>query len=159
MTTAETSATKVATLADLDELVGKPIGVSSWLTVTQERINTFADATDDHQWIHIDVERAKKESPFGGPIAHGYLTLSLFIPMFSEIFSVDSVTMAVNYGLNKVRFTNPVPAGGRVRLNATLKSLEHLPKGGVQVVVDGVIELEGSERPAVVIEGVYRYFE
>ncbi|MFW0794399.1 MaoC family dehydratase [Gordonia sp. CPCC 205515] len=151
--------TKVATLADLDPLVGKTIGISSWLPVAQDRINTFADATDDHQWIHVDPERATKESPFGGPIAHGYLTLSLIIPMFSEIFAVDSVKMAVNYGLNKVRFTSPVPAGGRVRLNATLKSIEHLPKGGVQVVIDGVIELEGSERPAVVVEGVYRYFE
>ncbi|MGV9709495.1 MaoC family dehydratase [Gordonia sp. NPDC003424] len=151
--------TKVATLADLDPLVGQTIGVSSWMPVDQDRINTFADATDDHQWIHVDPARATEESPFGGPIAHGYLTLSLIIPMFEEIFAVESVKMAVNYGLNKVRFTSPVPAGGRVRLNATLKSIEHLPKGGVQVVIDAVIELEGSERPAVVVEGVYRYFE
>ncbi len=160
MTTAtQAFVTKVATLADLDPLVGEVIGISSWLPVEQPRINTFADATDDHQWIHVDPERATMESPFGGPIAHGYLTLSLIIPMFSEIFSVDSVKMAVNYGLNKVRFTSPVPAGGRVRLNATLKSVEHLPKGGVQVVIDATIELENSERPAVVVEGVYRYFE
>ncbi|NMO00942.1 MaoC family dehydratase [Gordonia sp. TBRC 11910] len=151
--------TRVAALADLDVLVGTELGVSSWFPVEQDRINTFADATDDHQWIHVDVERAKVESPFGGPIAHGYLTLSLIIPMWGEVFAVDSVTMAVNYGLNKVRFTSPVPAGGRVRLRATLKAVEHLPDGGVQVTVGGVIELDGGDRPAVVVEGVYRYFE
>ncbi|MFW0782949.1 MaoC family dehydratase [Gordonia sp. CPCC 206044] len=157
MTTAAT--THVAALADLDELVGKQVGVSSWFPVEQERVNTFADATGDQQWIHVDVERATRESPFGGPIAHGYLTLSLIVPMWGEILTVDSMKMGVNYGLNKVRFTKPVPAGGRVRLNATLKSVEHLEKGGVQVTVDGQIELEGSDRPAVVVEAVYRYFE
>lgn len=157
MTTATT--THVATLGDLEPLVGNSLGVSSWTTIEQGRINTFADATDDHQWIHVDPERAFKESPFGGPIAHGYLTLSLIIPMWDEILTVDSVNMAVNYGLNKVRFTNPVPAGGRVRLNAVLKSLDQLPKGGVQLVIDGTIELEGSDRPAVVVEAVYRFYE
>ncbi|MBP2214657.1 acyl dehydratase [Rhodococcus ruber] len=159
MTVPATSITHVATLADLEALVGQPLGVSSWMAIEQDRIQTFADATDDHQWIHLDVERAKKESPFGGPIAHGYLTLSLIIPMWSEVLKVDSVTMAVNYGLNKVRFTSPVPAGGKVRLDATLKSFEKLPKGGVQIIIDGLIELEGSERPAVVVEAVYRMFE
>lgn len=159
MTTASPTTTHLVTLAELDDLVGTVLGVSSWLEVTQERINTFADATGDHQWIHVDPERAVAESPFGGPIAHGYLTLSLIIPMWGEVLAVDSVTMAVNYGLNKVRFTNPVPAGGRVRLKATLAKVEHLPKGGVQVTVEGVIELENSERPAVVAEVVYRYFE
>ncbi|MCX5045723.1 MaoC family dehydratase [Aldersonia sp. NBC_00410] len=157
MTAATT--THVATLADLDPLVGQVVGVSSWLPIEQDRINTFADATGDHQWIHVDTERAKKESPFGGPVAHGYLTLSLIIPMWAEIFTVDSVTTGINYGLNKVRFTSPVPAAGRVRLNATLKSVEQLPKGGVQVTVEGVIELENSDRPAVVVEAIYRYFE
>lgn len=159
MTTATPTTTHLATLAELNDLVGTVLGVSSWLEVTQERINTFADATGDHQWIHVDPERAVAESPFGGPIAHGYLTLSLIIPMWGEVLAVDSVTMAVNYGLNKVRFTNPVPAGGRVRLKATLAKVEHLPKGGVQVTVEGVIELENSERPAVVAEVMYRYFE
>ncbi|RYF52950.1 MAG: p-hydroxycinnamoyl-CoA hydratase [Comamonadaceae bacterium] len=157
MTTATT--TRVATLADLAALEGKSLGTSSWIDIPQQRINTFADATDDHQWIHVDPERAKAESPFGGPIAHGYLTLSLIIPMWEQILTVDSVTMAVNYGLNKVRFTNPVPAEGRVRLSATLISVETLPKGGAQVTIDGKIELEGSERPAVVVEAVYRFFE
>lgn len=157
MTTATT--TRVATLADLAALEGTSLGTSSWIDIPQQRIDTFADATDDHQWIHVDPERARAESPFGGPIAHGYLTLSLIIPMWDEILTVDSVTMAVNYGLNKVRFTNPVPAEGRVRLSATLQSVEELPKGGVQVTVAGQIELEGSERPAVVVEAVYRFFE
>ncbi|MFD6859805.1 MaoC family dehydratase [Rhodococcus sp. NPDC060090] len=154
-----TTGTHVSTLAELAEYVGKPLGLSSWITVGQDRIDTFADATDDHQWIHIDPERAAKESPFGGPIAHGYLTLSLIIPMWYEVLKVDSVTLALNYGLDKVRFTNPVPAGGRVRLDATLKSLEDLPTGGVQIVIEGVIELENSERPAVVVEAIYRMFE
>lgn len=151
--------TRLAKLSELDALVGSSLGTSSWFAVEQDRINTFADATDDHQWIHIDPERAKKESPFGGPIAHGYLSLSLIIPMWDEVLKVESTKMAVNYGLNKVRFTSPVPAGGRVRLNATLKSVEQLPKGGVQVVIDAVIELEDSERPAVVAEAVYRMYE
>lgn len=151
--------TTVSTLADLAKLEGESLGVSDWIEVTQERINTFAEATGDHQWIHTDPERAKAESPFGGPIAHGYLTLSLIIPMWDEVLKVESVTTAVNYGLNKVRFTNPVPAGGKVRLNATLKAVEELPKGGVQVTVDGKIELDGSERPAVVVEAIYRFFE
>lgn len=151
--------TRVATLAELSKLVGQSLGTSDWLTIEQDRVNTFADATDDHQWIHVDVERAKAESPFGGPIAHGYLTLSLIIPMWTQVLQVESVTTGVNYGLNKVRFTNPVPVGGRVRLNATLKQYEELPKGGVQLTVDGVIELEGSERPAVVVEAIYRMFE
>ena len=151
--------TTVSTLAELSKLEGESLGVSDWIEVTQERINTFADATGDHQWIHTDPERAKAESPFGAPIAHGYLTLSLIIPMWDEVLKVESVTTAVNYGLNKVRFTNPVPAGGRVRLNAALKTVEELPKGGVQVTVDAKIELEGSERPAVVVEAIYRFFE
>lgn len=154
-----TTTTRVATLAELAALEGQSLGTSSWIEIPQQRINTFADATEDHQWIHVDPERAKAESPFGGPIAHGYLTLSLIIPMWDEVLQVDSVTMAVNYGLNKVRFTNPVPADGRVRLQATLKKAEELPKNGLQVTVDALIELEGAERPAVVVEAVYRFFE
>ncbi|MDV2477503.1 MaoC family dehydratase [Rhodococcus zopfii] len=158
MTSAATG-THVASLAELTEFVGRPLGVSSWITATQDRIDTFADATDDHQWIHVDPGRAAKDSPFGGPIAHGYLTLSLIIPMWYEVLKVDSVTLAVNYGLNKVRFTTPVPAGARVRLDATLESLEELPRGGVQIVVAGNIELENSARPAVVVEAIYRLYD
>lgn len=151
--------TTLDTLADLEKFEGESLGTSSWLSISQERIDAFADATDDQQWIHTDPERAKEESPFGGPIAHGHLTLSLIIPLWSEVLTVGSVTTKVNYGLNKVRFTKPVPAGGRVRLQATLKKYEELPKGGVQVTVEGVIELEGSDRPACVAEAVYRMFE
>ncbi|MDZ7914851.1 MAG: p-hydroxycinnamoyl-CoA hydratase [Rhodococcus sp. (in: high G+C Gram-positive bacteria)] len=151
--------THVATLAELAPLVGQQLGVSSWIEIPQQRIDNFADATEDHQWIHVDPERATAEGPFGGPVAHGFLTLSLIIPMWEDVLTVDSVTMAVNYGLNKVRFTSPVPAGGRVRLNATLASVEQLPKGGAQLIVSGLIELEGSERPAVVVESVYRFYE
>ncbi|GAA1222985.1 MaoC family dehydratase [Prauserella halophila] len=156
---AATTTTTVETLADLRAFEGRPLGTSSWLPIEQQRINTFADATDDHQWIHTDPERAEAESPFGGPIAHGYLTLSLIIPMWEEVLTVNSVSTKVNYGLNKVRFVNPVPAGGRVRLNATLGKYEDLPKGGVQLTVDAAIELEGSERPACAVEAIYRMFE
>ncbi|WP_285034292.1 MaoC family dehydratase [Mycolicibacterium sp. lyk4-40-TYG-92] len=151
--------TRVATLADLEPLAGQPLGTSAWFTVDQNRINTFADATDDHQWIHVDVDRATRESPFGGPVAHGYLTLALIIPLWAQVLVVDSVTTAINYGLNKVRFTSPVPAGSRIRLVCELKALEQLPKGGVQVTVAGRIEIEGTDRPAVVAEAVYRFFE
>jgi len=107
------------TLAELPSLKGQVLGVSEWSEVTQDQVNTFADATDDHQWIHVDPERATAESPFGGPIGHGFLTLSLFIPMWSQVLQVTDVKMAVNYGLNKVRFPAPVPVGSRIRLTAT----------------------------------------
>ncbi|GFG85582.1 MaoC family dehydratase [Mycolicibacter algericus] len=157
--TDENHTTHLATLADLAGHVGQPLGTSAWLRIEQDRINTFADATDDHQWIHVDVERANAESPFGGPVAHGYLALSLIIPLWTQVLRVDSVTTAVNYGLNKVRFTSPVPAGGRVRLAAALKEYRELPKGDVQIAVEGIIELKGSERPAVVAEAIYRMLE
>ncbi|MGH3629430.1 MAG: MaoC family dehydratase [Sciscionella sp.] len=149
----------VDTLAELEAYEGKPLGTSSWFHIGQDRINTFANATDDHQWIHVDPVRAEAESPFGGPIAHGYLTLSLIIPMWEEVLTVRSVTTAVNYGLNKVRFPAPVPAGGRLRLNATLAEYTQLPGNGVQVTVDATIELAGSDRPACVAQTVYRMFE
>lgn len=144
------------TIAELPTLEGKELGASSWLTVSQERIDTFADATGDHQYIHVDPERAK-DGPFGGTIAHGFLTLSLFIPMWSEILEVTDASTLVNYGLDRVRFTSPVPAGANVRLQATLKTVTEV-KGGYQLHVDGVIEIEGQERPAVVIESISRVY-
>ena len=150
------SAKTTATMAELPGLVGTGIGTSDWLTVSQERINQFADATDDHQWIHVDPERAN-EGPFGGPIAHGFLTLALFIPLWSSLLEVSDATTFVNYGLNKVRFTSPVPAGSRVRLTASLAAVDEV-KGGYQVTVSGVIELEGQERPAVVVEFLCRVY-
>ncbi len=151
------STTTTTTLAELPSLKGQVLGVSDWFEITQERVNTFADATDDHQWIHVDVERALAESPFGGPIGHGFLTLSLFVPMWSQILMVTDVGMAVNYGLNKVRFPAPVPVGSRIRLTATLVDVEEV-KGGLQLVVGGVIEADGGDKPVCVLESVSRFY-
>jgi len=142
---------------ELKGLAGQDLGHSEWLEITQERVNTFADATGDHQWIHIDVERAKAESPFGGPIAHGYLTLSLIIPMYSEVLTVTDAKMGVNYGLNKVRFPAPVPVGAKVRLTATLKDVEEVA-GGLQLTIAGVIEAEGGTKPVCIAEPVFRVY-
>jgi acyl dehydratase len=143
-------------MAELPGLTGTQLGTSDWIEVTQGRVNTFADATDDHQWIHVDIERAKTESPFGGPIGHGYLTLSLLIPMWSQILVVTDTTMAVNYGLNKVRFPAPVPVGARIRLTATLADVEEV-NGGLQITATAIIEAEGSDKPVCVAEPVFRF--
>ena len=145
------------TLAELPALKGQSLGVSEWFEVTQDRVNMFADATDDHQWIHVDPERAAAESPYGGPIGHGLLTLSLFIPMWSQVLKVTDARMALNYGLNKVRFPAPVPVGSKIRLSATLVDLEEV-KDGLQLVVDGIIEREGSAKPVCVLESVTRLY-
>jgi acyl dehydratase len=142
---------------DLPDLVGKDLGTGGWLTVAQHRINTFADATDDHQWIHIDAEKAR-QGPFGGTIAHGYLTLALFIPLFSSLLDVTGTTTKVNYGLNKVRFPAPVPAGARIRLGARITEVGPVRGDGVQVTLDGTIEIEGSAKPACVLESVLRFY-
>ncbi|KDN73144.1 MaoC family dehydratase [Streptomyces olindensis] len=143
-------------LDELKKLAGSDLGTSEWIEVTQERIDTFADATGDHQWIHVDPERAK-EGPFGAPIAHGYLTLSLFIPLFTELLDVQGVTTKVNYGLNKVRFPAPVKAGSRIRLTARLAEVEDVP-GGVQITVEGAIEIEGGGKPAAVLQSLSRFY-
>jgi len=149
--------TTTTTLAELPSYVGKELGTSDWIEVTQERVNLFADATGDHQWIHVDVERANRESPFGGPIAHGYLTLSMLIPMWSQVLTVTDVAMAVNYGLNKVRFPAPVPVGSKLRLTATLQSAEEI-KGGYQLTAATVIEREGGDKPVCIAELVVRFY-
>jgi acyl dehydratase len=149
--------TTTTTIAELPSLTGQELGRSDWFEVTQDRVNTFADATDDHQWIHIDVERAKKESPFGGPIAHGYLTLSLLVPMYSQVLTVSDATLVVNYGLNKVRFPAPVPVGSRIRLTATLKDVEEIA-GGLQLTITAVIEAEGATKPVCIAEPVFRTY-
>jgi acyl dehydratase len=149
--------TTTTTLAELPSYTGKELGVSDWVEVTQDRVNLFADATDDHQWIHVDVERANRETPFGGPIAHGYLTLSLLIPMWSQVLTVTGTTMAVNYGLNKVRFPAPVPVGAKVRLTATLADVEEIT-GGYQLTVSAVIERDGGDKPVCIAEPVFRFF-
>jgi len=145
---------------DLDELrarTGEHLGYSDWLEVTQDRVNTFADATDDHQWIHVDVERAAT-GPFGGPIAHGFLTLSLLIPLWTQLLELRGIGMAVNYGLNKVRFPAPVPVGSKVRLGATLAELRDVAGGGVEAVIDAVIECDGTPKPVCVAQVVHRYY-
>ncbi|MEU9207040.1 MaoC family dehydratase [Streptomyces sp. NPDC048415] len=143
-------------LDELKKLAGSDLGTSEWIEVTQERINTFADATGDHQWIHVDPEKAA-QGPFGAPIAHGYLTLSLFVPLFTELLEVDGVSTKVNYGLNKVRFPSPVKVGSRIRLVAKLASVEDVP-GGVQIAVDGTIEIDGGGKPAAVLQSLSRFY-
>jgi acyl dehydratase len=145
------------TLAGLPALEGSVLGTSEWFEITQDRVNTFADATDDHQWIHVDVERAANESPFGGPVGHGFLTLSLFVPMWSQVLVVTDTTMAVNYGLNKVRFPAPVPVGSKIRLTATLVDVEEV-KGGLQLTIGGVIERDGGDKPVCVVEAIMRFY-
>jgi acyl dehydratase len=145
-----------ATLAELQPLVGEPIGVSDWVEVTQQRIQQFADATGDHQWIHLDVERAKG-GPFGTTIAHGFLTLSLLPEMSAKAFEVRDVRMGVNYGLNKVRFPAPVPSGSRLRGHFKLLSYQPLD-GGAQLVIEVSMEREGADKPVCIAESVGRRF-
>jgi len=142
----------------LDEVraaVGTDLGTSDWLEVTQERVNQFADATGDHQWIHVDPERAAA-GPFGGPIAHGYLTLSLSNALLPDIVEVRGISMGVNYGVGKVRFPAPVPVGSRIRASATLAAVDDVA-GGVQTTMVITVEIEGGTKPACVIESISRY--
>ena len=145
------------TLAELGPLVGQTIGTSDWITIDQERINRFADATGDHQWIHVDPERARA-GPFGAPIAHGFLTLSLLPWFFATGFEVRQVRMGVNYGLNKVRFPAPVPVGSRLRAHFKLLAFEPIDHGGVQLTVEATIEREGSSKPVCVAESISRRY-
>ncbi len=141
----------------LDELtgaVGEHLGYSDWHTVTQEQVNTFADATGDHQWIHVDVDKAKA-GPFGGPIAHGFLTLSLLPVLGAQVYRVDNLTMGINYGLNKVRFPQPVKVGAKVRGGGELLEVTDVP-GGKQAVVRWTVEIDGEAKPACVAEFVTR---
>jgi acyl dehydratase len=150
----------VITVNGLDELkalAGRDLGHSSWLEITQERVDTFADATGDHQWIHVDAERAAR-GPFRGTIAHGYLTLSLVIPLFGELLTVEGIRMGINYGLEKVRFPSPVRVGSRIRLAARVVSVDEVPNNGVQTVLDFTVEIEGSDKPACVARPVYRQY-
>lgn len=142
--------------ATLKEHIGDHLGYSEYHRVTQEQVNLFADATGDHQWIHIDVERAKA-GPFGGPIAHGYLTLSLAPVLLAQVLQVDGVAMGVNYGANKVRFPAPVPVGSNIRIAAVLKGVEDVT-GGVQVTVEATFEVEGAAKPSCVAELLFRYY-
>ena len=147
---------KPASLRELEQRVGEEVGVSPWIEVTQERIDTFAKAIDDFQWIHVDRARAK-DSPFGGTIAHGFLTLSLLSHLSERTFGFTDRKMGVNYGLNRVRFTSPVPSGARVRARFTLAKYERL-EGGVQVTWNTVVEIEGKDKPALIAEWLGRHY-
>ena len=135
---------------------GEHLGYSEWLEVTQERVNEFAEATGDHQWIHVDPERAKA-GPFGGPIAHGYLTISLAPMMLPQVMRVEGFKMGVNYGINKLRFPSPVPVGSKLRVGASLTDVEDI-QGGAQVTLDLTFEVDGKDKPSCVAQAVYRYY-
>ncbi|HYD96232.1 MAG TPA: MaoC family dehydratase [Noviherbaspirillum sp.] len=148
----------IASVAELRELVGQEIAVTDWFAITQERVNQFADATGDHQWIHLDVERSKRESPYGTTIAHGFLTLSLLPMIMQSAVSMPEAKLSVNYGLNKVRFPAPVPVGSKVRGRLSLKEVEDI-EGGVQVTWLVAIEREGGDKPVCVAESIARRYE
>ena len=151
----------MATIIDgIDELkarIGDHLGYSDWMEITQDQVNLFAEATGDHQWIHVDPERATKHSPFGGPIAHGYLTLSVAPKLLPQVMQVTGVTMGVNYGANKIRFPSPVPVGSKLRIGAELANVEDVA-GGVQVTLDTTYEIEGGEKPVCVAQLLFRYY-
>jgi acyl dehydratase len=144
-------------LDELKALTRTDLGRTDWLEVTQQRVNTFADATDDHQWIHVDEQRAK-DGPFGGTIAHGYLTLSLLIPLFNQLLEIGGVSMSINYGLEKVRFPSPVRVGAKIRLHAVVDRVEEVKGGGVQMNATFTVEIDGVDKPACVAEAVYRHY-
>lgn len=146
-------------LTEFRQHLGQEIGVSPWDTIPQAQINAFADATGDHQWIHIDPEKAAAHSPFKSTIAHGFLTLSLAPRLMSEVYKIESVKMGINYGANKVRFTSPVPSGSRVRMRITLKEIEDQAPNGIRATAECIFELEGSEKPACVAELITLLFE
>lgn len=142
---------RLVPFADLESIVGQEVGVSPWHQITQSQVNKFAEATGDHQWIHVDVERATKE--LGAPIAHGYLTLSLLPMLSAQVMRVEGVTRGINFGCNKVRFTNMVPVGSRVRLKQKCLKVEERA-GGKQMTMESTIEIEGKDRPAAVVEAI-----
>ena len=149
--------TTVSQPADLLEMVGTEFDPGEWRTIDQDRVDGFADATDDHQWIHLDRERAA-EGPFGTTIAHGFLTLSMIVPLVSEVFTVEGTSASINYGLDRVRFTSPLPVGSRVRARVTLAEASEV-SGGVQVALDCTVEIEDQDRPALVARWLARYLD
>lgn len=149
--------TQIESIVDLAGYVGREVGVSEWLEVSQERINQFAEATEDRQWIHTDVERAARESPFKSTIAHGFLSLSLLSELGKRTMVVSGVRMGINYGLNRVRFVSPVPAGARIRGRFTLATLEEI-NGGVQATWNVTVERDGGDKPCCVAEWLVRYY-
>ena len=150
-------ATRFAGIDDARGRIGQEVGITEWMQIDQGRIDGFAEVTGDHQWIHVDVERAKRESPFGAPIAHGYMTLSLLAKFAGECISVEGAKLAVNYGLNRVRFTSPVRVGSRLRGRFVLGAVEDIA-GGAQVIWNATVDIEGSDKPACVAEMVTRWY-
>lgn len=148
----------IASIAELRKLIGQEVAVTDWLAINQERVNQFAEATGDHQWIHLDVGRSKKESPYGTTIAHGFLTLSLLPLIMQSAISMPEARLNVNYGLNKVRFPAPVPVGSKVRGRLALKDVEDI-EGGVQIIWAVTIEREGGDKPVCVAEPIVRRYE
>lgn len=158
---AEAAAAKriLDSLDSLKELVGQEVAVTDWFTMTQDRVQQFADATLDYQWIHVDVERAKRESPFKGPIAHGFLTMSLLAHFMQQAVAIkQGLRMGVNYGMNKVRFVSPVRVGSRIRARFVLQSIKDVEPNGVEAQYNATIEAEGSDKPACVAEWLVRYY-
>lgn len=143
-------------LDELTTLAGTELGPGDWWEITQDRVDRFADATDDHQWIHVDAERARG-GPFGQTIAHGYLTVSLLVPMWSQLLHIDGIGMGVNYGLNKVRFPAPLPVGSKIRLHAHVEAVREATGGAVDLVVAMTVERDGGDKPVAVAEVIYRY--
>jgi|TARA_B110001454_G_C12625144_1_gene394534 acyl dehydratase len=139
---------------ELENIKGKDMGHSEWMSIEQDRINQFADATNDHQWIHIDTEKASKELPTKSTIAHGFLSLSLLVPLASEIWTISGAKMMINYGLNKVRFINMVPVGSKVRLGVKISDVKKLDNGGTQVLSEATLEIDGQDKPAYVAESI-----
>lgn len=150
--------TIVPSVSSLKSFVGRKLGVSEWVTVTQAQIQSFAEATGDYQWIHVDVERAKRDSPFKQPIAHGYLTISLAPVLLPQVVQVEGVRMAVNYGLESMRLPAPVPAGARLRMAAELKDVRDMPGGGARVTFGMIFEVEGGAKPACIADAIYVYY-
>ena len=152
------AAPRMVNISDLRGMVGQELGVSDWFPITQERINQFADATEDHQWIHTDPQRAQRESPYGTTIAHGFLSLALLSYFVEQTVQVGGTRMAINYGLNRVRFPAPVPVGSRIRARCTLQALEDI-EGGAQTTFHIVVEVEGGSKPCCVAEWVTRHYQ
>ena len=142
---------------ELEGLIGQHLGYSPWFEITQQRVQRFADATEDQQWIHVDVQRARTESPFGATIAHGYLTLALVPFLVAKVFRVDGFSRGINYGLNRVRFMSPVPVGSNLRAGVRLLTAERIP-GGVQYSLDVTVECEGSQKPSCVAETIVQHY-
>ena len=149
--------TVIDSIEDLEARVGETIGISGWIPIAQDRIDQFAEATDDRQWIHVDADRANRESPFGAPVAHGYLTLSLLPRMVIEAMTFTPKKTGINYGLDKVRFIAPVPVGARIRGHVALRSVERRDAQTLQIGLSVTVEIEGSEKPACIAESIVRY--